>query len=78
MEAEAEAWVAVRRDHDGNLDILRMPDGRFAWELTEDQVDGVIAHLQSSHRKVHGQSYWKLAYIKGTLRAFLKADSIRT
>jgi len=26
---------------------------------------------------VHGQSYWKLAYINGTLRAFLKANNIR-
>src|SRR5262245_37337916 len=31
---KAEAWLAVRRDHDGNLDILRTPDGGFAWELT--------------------------------------------
>jgi hypothetical protein len=77
MESEAEAWLAVRRDHDGNLDVLRLADGRFAWGLTEDQADAVIAHVQSSHRKVHGQSYWKLAYIKGTLRTFLKANNIR-
>ena len=57
--------------------FLRMADGRFAWEIAEDQADAVIAHVQSSHRKVHGQSYWKLAYIKGTLRTFLKANNIR-
>jgi hypothetical protein len=30
MTSEPEAWLAVRRDHDGNLDMLRMPDGRLA------------------------------------------------
>jgi len=77
MVSGAETWLAVRRDHDGNLDILRMPDGRFAWELTEAQADAVIAEVQRSHRKVHGQSYWKLAYTKGTLSAFLNANNIR-
>jgi hypothetical protein len=77
MRAEAATWLAVRRDHDGNLDILRMPDGRFTWELTEAQAEAVIAHVQRSHLKPHGQSYWKLAYPKGTLSAFLKANNIR-
>lgn len=72
-----EAWLAVRRDHDGNLDILRMPDGGFAWELTEAQADAVIAHVQRSHRKAHGQSHWKLTYPQGTLSGFLKANNIR-
>jgi hypothetical protein len=78
-QADGECWLALRRDHDGNLDVLRIPDGqRFAWELTEAEADAVIAHVQSSHRKVHGQSYWKLRYPKGTLGRFLKANNIRT
>jgi hypothetical protein len=27
-EAKAEAWLVVRRDHDGNLDVVRMPESR--------------------------------------------------
>ena len=55
-----------------------MPDGsRPAWELSEVQADSVIAYVQRDHRKVHGQSYWKLSYPQGTLRAFLKANNIR-
>jgi hypothetical protein len=27
-----EVWLVVRRDHDGNLDVVRMPGGTgFAW-----------------------------------------------
>ena len=75
---QPEAWLAVRRDHDGNLDVLRMPDGTgFAWELTEAEADAVIAQVQSDHRKVHGQSYWKMSYARGTLGAFLRANAIR-
>jgi hypothetical protein len=77
MASKAEAWLAVRHDQDGNLDILRTPDGGFAWELTETQADAVIAHIQRSHRKAHGHSYWKLAYLEGTLGAFLEANKIR-
>jgi hypothetical protein len=77
MTAEAEAWLAVRRDHDGNLDILRMPGGGFAWELTEAQAEAVIADVKRRQRKTHGQSYWKLAYAEGTLKAFLKTNNIR-
>ena len=77
MASKAEAWLAVRRDQDGNLDILRTPHGGFAWELAETQADAVIAHIQRSHRKAHGQSYWKLAYLEGTLGAFLEANKIR-
>jgi hypothetical protein len=78
MSQDSMAWLAVRRDHDGNLDVLRLPDGgRFAWDLTEAQADAAIASVQSAHRKVHGQSYWKLSYPRGTLRAFLKANTIR-
>jgi hypothetical protein len=66
------------RDHDGNLDLLRMPDGnRLAWELSERRADDVLAHVQRDHPKVHGRSYWKLSYPQGTLRAFLKANNIR-
>jgi hypothetical protein len=75
---EAMAWLVVRRDQDGNLDVLRMPDGRSpAWELSEAAADAAIAHVQRDHRKVHGQSYWKLHYPRGALRAFLKANNIR-
>src|SRR5262245_44175490 len=78
MEADPKSWLAIRRDHHGNQDMLKMPDGeRFAWELTEAEADAVIAYVQSSHRKPHGQSYWKLSYPKGTLGAFLKASNIR-
>jgi hypothetical protein len=78
MQAERRSWLAVRRDHDGNLVVLKMPDGgSFAWDLTEAEADAVIAHVQSSHRKVHGQSYWKLSYPTGTLGAFLKANDVR-
>ena len=78
MKLEADAWLVVRRDHDGNLDLLRMQDGiRPAWELSEGEADNVLAHVQRDHRKVHGQSYWKLSYHQGTLRAFLKANNIR-
>jgi hypothetical protein len=78
MGVETEAWLVVRRDHDGNLDVLRMPDGtRFAWELTETQADAVIAALQSLQRKPHGQSYWRLSYRQGELHAFLKNNNIR-
>ena len=78
MTLEAEAWLVVRRDQDGNLDLLRMPDGRsLAWELSEVEADEVIAYVQRDHRKVHGQSYWKLRYSHGGLRAFLKANNIR-
>jgi hypothetical protein len=75
---EPTAWLAVRRDHDGNLDVLRLPGGiGFAWELTEAEADAVIAQVQSDHRKVHGQSYWKMSYPRGTLRAFLRDNAIR-
>ena len=78
LTQEPHVWVAVHRDHDGNLDMLRMPDGeRFAWELTEAEADAVMAHAQSSGRKPHGQSYWKLSYPRGTLGAFLRANNIR-
>ena len=75
---EAMAWLVVRRDQDGNLDVLRMPDGRSpAWELSEAEADDILAYVQREHRKVHGQSYWKLSYHRGTLRTFLKANNIR-
>jgi hypothetical protein len=75
---ETVAWLVVRRDHDGNLDVLRMPDGHsLAWELPEAAADAAIAHVQRDHRKVHGQPYWKLHYPRGALRAFLKANNIR-
>jgi len=78
MTLEADAWLVVRRDHDGNLDLLRMPGGeRPAWELSEPQADDVLAHVQRDHRKVHGQSYWQLSYPRGGLRVFLKANNIR-
>lgn len=77
MSLGAAAWLAVRRDHDGNLDLLRMPDGSLAWELSEAEADEMLAYVQRDHRKVHGQSYWKLSYPQGTLRAFLKANNIR-
>lgn len=77
MGLGAAAWLAVRRDHDGNLDLLRMPDGSLAWELSEAEADEMLAYVQRDHRKVHGQSYWKLSYPQGTLRAFLKANNIR-
>ena len=77
MSQESNVWLAARRDHDGNLDVLRMPGGaRFAWDLTEAEADAVIAWVQSTHRKAHGQSYWKLSYPKGTLSTFLKANTI--
>lgn len=57
-QAEPDAWLAVRRDHYGNMNLLRMPDGEsLAWELTEAEADAVLARVQSSHRKPHGQSY---------------------
>jgi hypothetical protein len=62
---------------DGNLDILRMPGGGFAWELTEAQAEAVIADVKRRQRKAHGQSHWKLAYAEGTLKAFLKTNNIR-
>ena len=78
MRRESKAWLAIRRDHDGNLDVLRLPGGvGFAWDLTEEQADAAIAWVQSAHRKPHGQSYWKLSYPTGTLSAFLKANNIR-
>lgn len=78
MSQESRAWLAVRYDHDGNLDVLRVPGGsRFAWDLTEEQADAAIAWVQSAHRKAHGQSYWKLSYPAGALSAFLKANNIR-
>jgi hypothetical protein len=78
VKLEAEAWLAVRRDHGGNLDLLRMPDGSSpAWGLSEAAADHVLAHVQREHRKVHGQSYWKLRYPQGTLGAFLEANNIR-
>lgn len=65
------------RDHDGNRDVLRKPDGvGFAWEMTEAQADALIAHVQSTHWKEHGQSYW-LCYRKGALRTSLKTNKIR-
>jgi hypothetical protein len=68
----------VRRDHDGNMVVLKVTDGgSFAWELTEAEADSVIARVQRRHRKVHGQSYWKLSYAKGALGAFLEAHGIR-
>ena len=78
MEAEPRSWLAVRRDHHGNQVMLKTPDGeRFAWELTEAEAEAVIAHVQSNHRKLHGQSYWKLSYPKGTLGGFLKTNNIQ-
>ena len=78
MGLEAEAWLVVRRDQEGKLDVLRMADGSsLAWNLTEAAADAAIAHVQRDHRKVHGQSYWKLHYPRGGLRAFLKANNIR-
>ena len=78
MRLGAEAWLAVRRDHDGNLDLLRMPDGGGpAWVLSAAEADNILAYVQRDHRKVHGQSYWKLSYPQGTVRAFLKANNIR-
>jgi hypothetical protein len=78
MRAAPQLWLAVRRDHDGSLDALKMPKGgRFAWEHTEAEADAVIAQVQSSHRKAHRQSYWKLSYPRGRLGAFLKANTIR-
>jgi hypothetical protein len=49
----------------------------LAWELTEAEADAVIAHVQGAHRKVHGQSYWKMSYSRGALGAFLNANNIR-
>jgi hypothetical protein len=78
MTVEGEAWLVVRRDHYGNLDLLRMPDGeRPAWELSEALADDVLTYEQRDHRKVHGQSYWKLSYPLGSLGDFLKANNIR-
>lgn len=78
MTSEPEVWLAARRDHDGNLDLLRMPAWDLpAWDLTEAEADAVTAHVQRRHRKPHGQSYWKLAYPKGGLSAFLKINNIR-
>jgi hypothetical protein len=78
VKLEAEAWLAVRRDHDDNLVLLRMPDGSSpASGLSEAEADSVLAHVQRDHRKVHGQSYWKLRYPRGTLGIFLKANNIR-
>jgi hypothetical protein len=75
---EAETWLVVRRDHDGNLDVLRKLDGSsWAWELSETEADDLIAYVQRDHRKVHGQSYLKLSYPQGALAAFLKANNIR-
>ena len=78
MPADGMQWLAVRRDHDDNRDVLRMPGGdRFAWNLSEAVADAVIAHVQREHRKPHGQSYWKLSYPKGALATFLKDSNIR-
>jgi len=77
-QADGERWLALRRDQDGNLDVLRTADGQsFAWELTEGEADAAIAHVQGRDRKVRGQSYWKLGYPKGALARFLKANNIR-
>jgi hypothetical protein len=43
----------------------------------EAEAEAVIAQVQSHHRKVHGQSYWKMSYPRGTLGAFLRANAIR-
>ncbi|HEX6002006.1 MAG TPA: hypothetical protein VFZ16_21820 [Hyphomicrobiaceae bacterium] len=78
MSTEQSRWLVVRRDHGGNLDVLKMPDGTaFAWQLSEREADAVLVHVQRDHRKVHGQSYWKMSYPDGTLSTFLKANSIR-
>jgi hypothetical protein len=78
MALETEVWLVVRRDQDGNLDVLRTADGSsLACDLTEAAAEAAIAHVQRDHRKVHGQSYWKLQYPRGGLRAFLKANNIR-
>jgi hypothetical protein len=71
-------YLATRRDHAGNHDVLMREDGTsYAWNLSEAEADGVIEHTQRNHRKPHGQSYWKWAYPKGTLREFLKKEGIR-
>jgi hypothetical protein len=55
MSLEAKAWLGVRRDQDGNPDVLAMPDGiRPAWELSQAEADAAIPHVQRDHRKVHG------------------------
>jgi hypothetical protein len=66
-QAGPEACLAVGRDHDGNLNLLRMHHGiGFAWDLTIPDADAVIAHVESAHR-----------YRRGGLAAFLEADAIR-
>ncbi len=71
-------WLAARRDHDGNYDLLRMPDGESpAWDLTEAQADAALAHVEGMQRKVHGQSYWKFAYPAGGRTEFLRERGIR-
>ncbi len=71
-------WLAVRRDHDGNYDVLKMPDGRsYAWDLDEATAASVIEHVENTQLKIHGQSYWKLSYRRGQRQAFLQARSIR-
>ena len=81
LSSEAEAvtvWLAARRDHDGNYDVLRMPGGdRYAWDLSESGADEVIAAVQRAQLKIHGQSYWKFSYRKGERRAFMEMRSIR-
>jgi hypothetical protein len=55
-----------------------MPHGHgFAWELTEARADDAIGQGLSTHRKVHGQSYWKLSDPRGALSAFLRVNNIR-
>lgn len=72
-------WLAVRRDHDGNLDVLKKEDGiSFAYNLnSEEEAKAIIAHTTRAHTKVHGQEYWPMCYKPGTLKSFLREHRIR-
>lgn len=71
-------WLAARRDHDGNYDLLRMPDGTSpACDLTEAEANAAVAHVKGMQRKVHGQSYWTFSYPAGGRAAFMREKRIR-
>lgn len=73
-----QLWLVARRDHAGNYDVVLQPPGKdYAWNLTEQEADRIIANILQNQLKVHGQSYWKLSYAPGQLNAFLREKMIR-
>jgi hypothetical protein len=75
MDVDMRPYMA--RQYEKTI-AVRLARGSSASPHPEVEADnGAVAYVQRDHRKVHRQSYWKLRYLQGGLRAFLKANNIR-